>query len=475
MLASAVEDPNGLLTRMEVMLSAAVESRRREARLHRAVASLEAILRSASERRSALAFRAWSARVSEAEVNADLIKERGILIESFTRGRLRMDSALREAQAEAAQRKRSAQLASEQLRRALRAASLAFAASACLSHRSQHALAATLSRWRASVALLGRAREEERARLWAHEGALAELRLKALCVLTCAPGLRSAELHGRLGEWRSNARAMAASAVLRAERARALSRCLANHAAAGGHADEARLLRSLARWGRFLRARLSDALAGARREGEQHLRVALGATARRRRAEQPQPQSQPSPAPSEVGAASPQGQPAPALERGRPQEPLRLSPSATGSAARAGGSFAATTQPSALPSPSLSVPPRPELPEHVRAQLAVLATSGRPALPQRRQPPGLLVRRFLSERVAPAVCSAEPSVAELQQLLVRMVRERDALEQLVAGGSPLSSCSPAPGTVTPIGGSEALGAALRAPARSSQLARNFST
>ncbi|KAG8468869.1 hypothetical protein KFE25_007387 [Diacronema lutheri] len=307
----------GVLSRLEDMLTAMRESGRREARFLRAVASLESILRTARERRSARAFRVWSARASEGAVNGELIFERGVLIDSFTRARLKGERAsaatLHAARALAlracaCQGRLSARAALRAWTRwallserdyfmqaavrqigASRAHSLALASSAFLVGHNSLALSAALCSWRRAVDLLGRVREQQQRVLSVHESVLAELRLRALRVLSCADALRTAHLARRLSRWRSAASAIGAAEIAIAQarhhvqaarRVCALVGCLAAREAT----NETRLLRALGQWGRTVRSRLAASLADERRAAQRHVRVALAASARWRAA-----------------------------------------------------------------------------------------------------------------------------------------------------------------------------------------------
>lgn len=467
-------EPDGALSRLEDMLGALVESGRRGARFHRAAASLECILRTSIERRSALAFRAWSARVSEGAVNSELIYERGILIDSFSRARRRSEQArvlvTRKAQslsllACACQGRLAARQAlhlwarwAVQLDReyftqaavrqinASRAHSLALATMAFLLQREVHALTMAFSEWRVALALSAQAHERQTALLSVHESVLADLRLRALCVFSCAASLRLSQLARRMSTWRRNA-ALAAPASALAARARALVKCLATSAASEARADEARLLRALARWGRLLRARLASELCEVERRAEQHLRVAVGATARRHRPgslEQPARQralslrAAGSPDERALAATSPQHVCTPRLTRHGSRELL----------------CSVSSSPPPPPPPTPSAAARPGLPDDVRAELAARSARNRPVGATPPQP-AVAVRLYTAREEAR---NHEPSVAELQQVLVRVLRERDALQHMLVGRSPRSSFSP---LATSIGGSEALAAALR--------------
>ncbi|KAJ1637624.1 hypothetical protein T492DRAFT_951122 [Pavlovales sp. CCMP2436] len=244
--AAALARDDGVVAQLELMLGAAVASGHQQARFHRAVGSLAGILLSARERRTARAFHYWAARQSEGAVNAELIFERGVLVESFSRARFRSehvrDATTLQARLLALRvcacsgrlaARRALELwmcwassldssAQAALKQASRFGELARAIVVLLSHRDVLSLASAIVGWReAGNSLREAARNsaderneelEELQWLTARENALAEMRLRSLCVFSVATSLRLTQLGRRLGTWRRNVIALVIAA-----------------------------------------------------------------------------------------------------------------------------------------------------------------------------------------------------------------------------------------------------------------------
>jgi hypothetical protein len=293
------------LAHVEDMLAAAVQSSRGEARFWRAAGALGAIVHTARERRQALAFRHWSARVSEGAVNAELIYERAVLVACFERKRDeteaatgRLLAAVRAAALRACVSHSRLDIvraltdwarAADGLRAAAaaRAHALARAAAACARWLERRAVGGALGAWAGAVRLLAQREAGERARLSARECVVVELRLRALCVLSSAGASHRARLANALGAWSAGSRAVgaaeAATAALLAAtaRSRALRACVEAAVAARAAADGAAVASALARWSRqALRGEACAAVAAAKLLSRQHVRVALAARAR---------------------------------------------------------------------------------------------------------------------------------------------------------------------------------------------------
>jgi hypothetical protein len=464
-----------LLSQLEDMLSAAIESGRHESHFHRAVGLLEAILHMATDRRCALAFRYWSARVSEGAVNAELIYERVVLIDSFTRAKRKAERATARTieaaralavRACACRGRIAAQRALETWSRAALLSSidsfardsarqmsdtrttwLALALSSFVSRAIAHAQLGALAEWAVAVQLLRRKQEQQLHMYTARESVIAEMRLAALALVSCAAELQRGPLSNSLAHWRRVARDLAVGASgaprddLANRRAAALGACLAARAAA----QQLALQQSVSAWRLAVRAHshresLRGAKASADGAAQQHLRVALAARARSKQLE------------SELrtalaAAGVPASAPSPAAWSCESPRSASLSTATPFSAQSPPDAQMARAAASACESGSgAGMSPSHQT---VSVELCVSLLAGTGGDTDWAAGGG-------SGRAAGT--AADLKVEEARRRLAKAMRERDALQQLLA--APRGSASASPRSPS-IGGSEALGAALR--------------
>lgn len=303
---AAEDEEDNLVERYETMMAALVEASRREASLRAAAAILGHAVQSAADRLISRAFRYWSARVSEAAVNAELIFERRVLVDSFMRTRQKAEHSRAETLAAARALALRACACSGRLeaRRALRlwaaatlretvayfsqaaarqmhaarANSLAFGATAVLTLAASYRQLAALGAWREAVLLLRGERSHRRHVVTAREAVLSELRLRALASVACASDARATRLARAFAAWHG-ALVDVADAATHARLAR-LASCFASADAAGARMADMRVGRALARWRFGALALGSQQLAAEKLAVRHHARVAVAARAR---------------------------------------------------------------------------------------------------------------------------------------------------------------------------------------------------